>query len=114
MPAMIVTSSNPIVVTETTPLAISGVFTSQVLDTAGLASVNTFIHSDQASAASGVVFEWSTDGTNWDLSDVSPDLVAATALTAVLVPKARYFRVVLTNGAVIQATFRLQLVGKLV
>lgn len=74
---------------------------------AGFASISVFAFSDVASATAGMSLEQSTDGTNWDHTrSLTVELGAGhTHMEAVV---ARYFRVIYTNGAAAQSSFRLQ------
>lgn len=112
-------SSNPIFRTgildsgnsSTTPLGISGVFTGTAFEVTGFASINVNVLADVDSAASGLAVQFSTDGTNWDHSH-STSYVAGTGKGYIFNAEYRYARVVYTNGAVAQTTFRLQTIFK--
>lgn len=90
-----------------TPLGISGVFTGAWTDALGFSGVSVIAKASQASAALGLVIQWSSDGTNIDDTD-SYTLAANTGKQYSFGLMARYFRVIYTNGVVAQATFRLQ------
>lgn len=95
----------------TTPLAANGTFTGTAEDTLGYGTITVQAFSNVASATDGLLIEWSTNGTNWDDSD--PFTVAAgNGRFFTFGPQARFFRLVYTNGATIQTTFRLQTIGK--
>jgi hypothetical protein len=65
------------------------------------------IISDQNSATNGLSVEFSSDNTNWDKKETYT-LVAGVGYAIECTIKARYFRVVYTNGSVSQGSFRLQ------
>jgi len=88
-------------------LAGDAVFTGEGEDVSNFASVSILYKSDVAAAASGLKIEFSQDNTNWDVSLVG-DLGAKTFQVHRLVPAARFFRVVYTNGSAAQSSFRLQ------
>lgn len=93
----------------TTPLGIAGVFTGTWEDVSDYAAVQFIAFADQASAASGFSIQWSPDGTNADVTDVT-NLSASAGRGFMLTPRGRFFRVVYTNGAVAQGVFRLRTV----
>lgn len=89
-----------------TPLAGNAVFTGKSVSVKEFGSVNVSIFSDQDSATSGVALQFSPDGANWDkefLYTYTKDL----SLSKMLAIEMRYFRIVYTNGATNQTTFRL-------
>lgn len=91
----------------TTPLTGDAVFTGVGEEIKDYSSISVFVYTDQDSATDGLAFEWSTDNINWDASTT----LTVTASGAVFAPvniKARYFRVVYTNGNADQIVFRLQ------
>ncbi len=83
------------------------VFTGIGDDVSQYSSVSILYKSDVAAAASGLKIEFSQDNTNWDVSLVG-DLGAKTFQVHRLVPAAKFFRVVYTNGSAAQSSFRLQ------
>ncbi len=91
----------------TATLAGDAVFTGTGEDVSNYASVSVFYKSDVAAAASGLSIQFSTDNTNWDAQLVG-DLGAKTFQVHRLVPAAKFFRVVYTNGSDAQSLFRLQ------
>jgi hypothetical protein len=91
----------------TTPLGIGGVYTGTSEDITKYAEIRVLIFSDQASATDGLAVEQSPDGINWDLSD-SYTIPANTNKSFGFGAVGKFFRVVYTNGAVAQGTFRLQ------
>lgn len=96
----------------TTPLAGGGVFTGAAIEITNYSAINVAVYSDVASATNGFQMQFSPNGTNWDhthsftLSTVPGG--ASYAQSAEL----RYFRIVYTNGASAQATFRLTTILK--
>lgn len=60
-----------------------------------------------ASATDGLSIQQSSDGTNWDITDTYT-IPATTGKTYSVPRQARYMRVVYTNGATLQTSFRLQ------
>jgi len=91
----------------TVALAANGVFTGTLEDVTQYASITVSLIASQASATDGLQIQQSPDGTNWDVSDTYT-IPAATGKTFGAQIVARYFRIVYTNGATIQASFRLQ------
>ncbi len=83
------------------------VFTGVGDDVSQYSTVSILYKSDVAAATSGLKMEFSQDNVNWDVSLIG-DLGAQTFQVHRLVPAARFFRVVYTNGSVAQALFRLQ------
>ena len=103
---------SPYVVDTTTLLGVGGMYTSPVLDVTGYRVVSFFSFADQDSATSGVLMQWSVDGTNWDLSEPLSFTTAAGALAYHHQPKARFFRVSYVNGGTAQTVFRAQIMAK--
>ena len=93
----------------TTPLGIDEVFTGVADDIKDYAAINISIFADQASAACGFSIEWSQDGTNWD-EKMTVSIGASKVESYEFGVRARYFRLVYTNGAVAQGAFRLQVI----
>lgn len=91
----------------TATLAGDAVFTGVGDDVSNFASVSILYKSDVAAATSGLKIEFSQDNSNWDVSLVG-DLGAKTFQVHRLVPAAKFFRVVYTNGSAAQSFFRLQ------
>lgn len=94
-----------------TPLAGNAIFTGIAENVKDIAVVQVAVYSDVASADSGLSFQFSVDGTNWDHIDVYT-LVAGTGKTYSIQPVAKYFRIVYTNGATPQSAFRVQTIYK--
>lgn len=91
----------------TTPLGIGGVFTGTYEDVSGFATIVFSVFADQASASSGFSVQWSGDGVSADVSEGS-NVLASTGRAFSLTPRAKFFRIVYTNGAVAQTVFRLK------
>lgn len=83
------------------------VFTGTSTDIMDYAEVALNVYASHASATDGLSVEFSSDNTNWDHVDVF-SISAATGKTFSFQPVAKYFRVVYTNGAVLQTAFRMQ------
>ena len=90
----------------TTALGVSGVFTGTFVEVTNYSSVTVSVISDVASAINGLVFQWSSDGTNVDRTEQS-SVLAGTGRAFALTVRARYFRIKYTNGTTAQTTFRL-------
>lgn len=91
----------------TTPLGGGATFTGTADETTSYNSVTVLTYSDVASAADGLKVQWSSDGTNWDITD-SFTIEAATGEDYHFGVMARYMRVTYTNGGSAQGSFRLQ------
>lgn len=101
-------------VLSSTNLAAAASFASPVLDLGAnhdWNSIRSFARSDQASANSGFVTQWSDDGTNFYWVGGETVSVPASANNLGLVTKsdvlARYCRILYINGAAAQNSFRL-------
>src|SRR5205807_2015937 len=81
-------------------------FTGVYEDVKDYAAITVSIFTDQASAAGGLEFDWSHDGVNLDASSTS-NVSASAGRAFSISPRARFFRVKYTNGAVGQGVFRL-------
>lgn len=90
----------------TTPLGIGGVFTGTAVDTKDFVTVNVVLIADVTSATNGLSLQFSTDGTNWDILETHT-ISAGVGIAHLTRAKARYFRVVYTNGAIAQTYFRI-------
>jgi hypothetical protein len=91
----------------TTPLSAGVVFTGTSEDIKNESVIVVSLKSDVASATDGLSIQFSTDGTNWDHTDVFT-IAANAGKTFSFQPVARYFRLVYTNGGSDQTYFRLQ------
>lgn len=96
----------------TAVLAGAGVFTGTGEDVSAYAAIVINLFTDQLSAASGVSLQFSSDNTHWDI--VEAFAITSTQLSTgqsyTLTPRAKFFRIVYTNGATLQTAFRLQTV----
>jgi hypothetical protein len=90
-------------------LANAAVFTGTSEDVSGYAAVSVNVFADQSSAAAGLSLQWSSTGSNWDLTNTYT-VTLNVGQTIVLPPRAQFFRLVYTNGGVTQTNFRLQTV----
>lgn len=91
----------------TSVLAGGAVFTGTSEDVLNYNEVRISVIASHASATDGLSIQQSSDNTNWDITDTYT-IAAATGKTYVVPRQARYFRVVYTNGATLQTSFRLQ------
>lgn len=93
------------------PLGGGGVFTGISHDIKDGVTVNVVAFSNVASATDGLSLQFSPDGINWDITEAHT-VSAGVGFDHVVRGKARYFRVVYTNGAVTQTVFRLAVLIK--
>lgn len=93
------------------PLSAGATFTGTSTETInhGIAMVSVF--SDVASATDGLSIQFSSDNTNWDITD-EYTIPANKGKIFSVQTSARYMRVVYTNGGSNQTAFRLQTVMK--
>ena len=91
----------------TTPLAGGATFTGVFEDVSAYAEVVVSVFTDQISGALGFDMQGSSDGINTDASD-SYNIPINTNKTFKVGPGWKFFRMVYTNGATPQGTFRLQ------
>jgi hypothetical protein len=84
-----------------------GIFTGTSEEVKDFSTIEVNVFSDKASATDGLSFEWSSNGTDWDLVE-TVSVAANTGRAFRLSPRARYFRLVYTNGVTTQTAFRLQ------
>ena len=89
----------------------TNVFTGTATEILNCGIVFVNIATDQASATDGLSIQQSSDGTNWDHTDEYTVAVGANKNYS-LNPHSKWFRVVYTNGAIIQGYFRLQSICK--
>jgi hypothetical protein len=82
-------------------------FTGDATDTLNYSHVTVSVFADQVSATDGLSIEWSSDGTNWDNTDVFT-IAASTGKVFSFGPVSRWMRIVYTNGGVNQGAFRLE------
>ena len=88
-------------------LAAAAVFTGTSEDVSDYAAIVVSIFASHASATDGLSIQQSTDGTNWDHTDVF-SIPATTGKTFSVAVQAKFMRVVYTNGATLTSSFRLQ------
>jgi hypothetical protein len=100
----------------TTPLSAAGVFTGAGWDdlyTLGISTIVVSIFSSHASASLGFKIQFSSDGVNVDaekafnIAAMTPGSPGENAIYT-FGKQSRYFRIVYTNGATLQTSFRLQ------
>lgn len=93
----------------TTPLGGDAVFTGTAVDLLGYSTVCITLASDVDGAIDGMTFQFSTDNTNWDdIYTFTFDVSECPARRFQFPVTARYFRIVYTNGAGGQSSFRVQ------
>lgn len=86
-------------------------FTGTADDVTNYAWIQVSVFSNVTSATDGLSLQQSSNGTNWDITDTYT-ITAATGKVFSVQPGARFFRIVYTNGAGAQASFRLQTIYK--
>lgn len=93
-----------------TPLAGGAAFTGTWENVLGVSTITLSVFTSHASAASGLQFQTSSDGVNWDNGDEFTISAMAPGGAKVFSfgVTAQYFRVVYTNGPTLQTAFRLQ------
>jgi hypothetical protein len=91
----------------TATLGIGAVFTGTSEDITEYADIRVYVFADQASATDGLSIQQSSNGTNWDVTDVYT-IPASTGKTFSVPASAKFYRVVYTNGGVANTAFRLQ------
>lgn len=94
----------------TTPLAGGGVFTGTTMDLLKYAVINVNVNANVDSATNGLSVQFSPDGTNWDHTHSTTYTSGGKGY--IFNVEYRYARVVFTNGASAQSTFRLQTILK--
>ena len=95
--------------TTTTPLGANATFTGSWEDVTPYGFMNVDAYANVASADGGWLLQWSFDGANLDTSDAL-SLPASAGRSLALPVRSRYFRMVYTNGATPQGTFRLNVI----
>lgn len=90
----------------TTPLLANATFTGTATDAVAFAAVTIGIKSDVASATNGFQIQFSSDGVNWDYI-AQTTYLAGVGVTCPSGVRAKWFRVVYTNGPVNQTYFRM-------
>jgi len=82
-------------------------FTGTGEDVTNYNEIRISVIASHASATDGLSIQQSSDNTNWDITDTYT-IPATTGKTFSVPRQAKYFRVVYTNGATLQTSFRLQ------
>jgi hypothetical protein len=85
------------------------IFTGVAEDVTDFGTVEISVYSDVASATDGLSIEYSSDGINWDHTDVYT-VPAATGKNYSIQRVAKWFRIIYTNGVIAQTEFRLQVI----
>ncbi len=93
----------------TAVLAGGALFTGTSEDVSNFAAIQINVIASHASATDGLSVQQSSNGTNWDHLDVYT-IAATTGKTFSFQPVGQFFRIVYTNGATLQTSFRLQTV----
>lgn len=89
----------------------TNVFTGAATEILNCGIVFVNVSTDQASATDGLSIQQSSDGTNWDHTD-DYTVAAGANKNYSINPHSKWYRVVYTNGAIIQGYFRLQSICK--
>ena len=89
----------------------TNVFTGTATEVLNSGIVFVTVSTDQASATDGLSIQQSSDGTNWDHTD-DYTVAAGANKNYSINPHSKWFRVVYTNGGIIQGHFRLQSICK--
>lgn len=95
----------------TVPLGSNGVFAGEAFDVSKYSAINVNVFSDVFSATDGVKVQFSPDGINWD-HEHKTSYVSASGIGFIFNAEFKFARVVYTNGATAQSTFRLQTIAK--
>jgi hypothetical protein len=85
------------------------IFTGTSEDVTNYGTIEISVYSNVASATDGLSIQFSSDGTNWDHTDTYT-VPAGIGKNYSVQRVAQYFRIVYTNGSVIQTAFRLQVI----
>lgn len=91
-----------------TPLGISGVFTGTGIDVLDHAAITVQVWADEDSAADGMQFQFSIDGTNWDVEHLHTLTAADGGRIFTFSAHSQFFRLIYTNGTTGQGAFRLE------
>jgi hypothetical protein len=95
----------------TANLAGAAAFTGTAEDVSDFSVIQVNVFSSHASGTDGLSLQQSSNGTNWDHTDVYT--IAATTGRLISLPvQAQYFRLVYTNGATLTTTLRVQVMFK--
>jgi hypothetical protein len=90
-------------------LGAGGVFTGVADEVTNYKSIGINVIASHASAVDGMQFQFSSDGVNWDKIHYF-SIPAAEAKFFNIPVESRYFRVIYTNGGILQTYFRLQVI----
>lgn len=88
-------------------LSANAIFTGTADDVTNFASIIINVLADVPSDKSGLSLQFSSDSSNWDIK-MEHDMIANEEKVFELIPEAKYFRVVYTNGTINQGIFRIQ------
>ncbi len=91
----------------TATLAFDAIFTGTGEDVIDFGSITLIARADVDSGTNGLSIQFSPDNTNWDYTETY-SVTGGTTRTVIITPRARYYRVVYTNGGQGQTSFRLQ------
>lgn len=94
----------------TTPLSMDADFTGTGTDVLAYSGIAVSIYSDQSSDTNGIKLQWSSDNSNWDITE-GEDGYSYTGMEERVFNlgiRARYFRVLYENASMGQSDFRLQ------
>lgn len=90
-------------------LILNGTFTGTSEDVSDYSHITVSVFSSHASATDGLQLQQSSDGTFWDFVDAYT-VPATTGKTFSAAVQAKFFRVVYTNGGIMQTAFRLHVI----
>jgi hypothetical protein len=91
----------------TANLGVGAVFTGTSVDISGFAQISVSIFASHASATDGVSYQFSQDGTNWDVVSTATT-VAGVEMSMLLGTRLQFFRLVYTNGGTLTTSLRIQ------
>jgi hypothetical protein len=111
LPTQLVNVRNTVSTANSTTANLAGaaVFTGTSENVSGFAQILVSVFASHASATDGLSLQQSSDGTNWDITDVFT-IPATTGKTFSFQPAASFFRLVYTNGATLTTSLRIQTV----
>jgi len=95
----------------TSTLGSGATFTGTAFDTLNFPTAVVIVKSDVASATNGLKFQWSGDGTNWDVESGS-EVLANGGRGFHVSHRGRYFRIQYVNGGSAQTFFRLNVIHR--
>lgn len=88
-------------------LLAAGTFEGAAEDVTDYGSITVEVYASHASATNGLSIEFSQDNVDWEDAQTY-SIAATTAYSLTFRPRAKWFRVVYTNGGTNQTTFKLQ------